>query len=79
MSYLIACAKGLSDPEGDLYDLEDSFDDTEEREGLNRIFADERIIAMRVNLGSAIEGCARIWGGDAELVAVDFLSPFLQQ
>lgn len=53
-----------------MYDLEDSFDDTEQREGLNAIFADERVVAMRLNLGGAIEGCARIWGGDTELVAV---------
>lgn len=71
LSYLTACAKGLSDPEGDLVDLDASFDDSQQvKEGSARVVADERVQMMRRALGEAVEGAARVWSGDAEVVQV---------
>jgi hypothetical protein len=68
---LTACARGLSDPEGDLVDLDASFDDSQQVKDISsRILVDERIVHMRANLGNAIEGAARVWAGDVEVVQV---------
>lgn len=72
---MTACAKGLSDPDGDLADL--SFDDAEhenEVDALARarasLLSDPRVVEMRTRLGEAIEGAARVWSNDAEVVQV---------
>lgn len=71
LSYLTACAKGLSDPEGDLVDLDASFDDAQAvKDAALRLLQDPRIESMRAQLGNVIENSARLWAADAEVVQV---------
>ncbi|BGP26235.1 importin 13 [Rhodotorula toruloides] len=69
LSYLSALAKGLSDPEDDLVDLDASFEETTSaRDTALRVLQDPRIVDMRRRLGEAIEGAARRWPSDTEVV-----------
>lgn len=71
LGYLTVCAKGMSSPEDDLVDLDSSFDDSPQLRELAVLVAnDERIVAMRAQLGSTIEGVVSIWAGDVEVVQV---------
>ncbi|GAA5999141.1 uncharacterized protein JCM10292_001618 [Rhodotorula paludigena] len=66
---LTALAKGLSDPEGDLIDLDASLDETQlVRDAAQRVLLDPRVVEMRSQLGKAVEGAARAWAGDSEVV-----------
>ncbi|KAI5481218.1 Importin 13 [Pseudohyphozyma bogoriensis] len=68
LSYLVACAKGLADPEGDLVDLDASFDDSQvQRETSSRLLRDSRVAAMRERLAAAFEGTAKLWASDLEV------------
>ncbi|BGP33834.1 hypothetical protein JCM10296v2_005639 [Rhodotorula toruloides] len=69
LSYLSALAKGLSDPEDDLVDLDVSFEETiSTRDAALRILRDPRIVDMRRRLAQAIEAAARRWPSDTEVV-----------
>jgi hypothetical protein len=56
-------------------DLDASFDDTLVKEQGSRILEDERIVEMRGRLGRTIEGTARVWGNDLEVVSVRTRTP----
>ncbi|GAA5942346.1 hypothetical protein JCM1841_003527 [Sporobolomyces salmonicolor] len=69
LSYLTALSKGLSNPESDLVDLDASFDDSQlVKDTAGRVLQDPRISEMRNRLGQAVEGAARVWAGDVEVV-----------
>ncbi|GAA5900459.1 hypothetical protein JCM5296_001552 [Sporobolomyces johnsonii] len=69
LSYLTALSKGLSNPESDLVDLDASFDDSQlVKDTAGRVLQDPRIAEMRNRLGHAVEGAARVWAGDVEVV-----------
>ncbi|GAA5962607.1 hypothetical protein JCM21900_001273 [Sporobolomyces salmonicolor] len=69
LSYLTALSKGLSNPESDLVDLDASFDDSQlVKDTAGRVLQDPGIAEMRNRLGQAVEGAARVWAGDVEVV-----------
>ncbi|SGY25464.1 BQ5605_C018g08621 [Microbotryum silenes-dioicae] len=69
-NYLTSCAKGLSDPEDDLLELDSSFDDNQQRhrDASSRLLSDPRIAAMRQELSQAIEASCVLLTHDAEVV-----------
>ncbi|GAA6053966.1 hypothetical protein JCM3770_004645 [Rhodotorula araucariae] len=70
LSYLAALSRGLSDPEDDLVDLDASVDDsTLIRDSATRLLAHPSIADMRARLGAAVEGAARAWASDMEVVS----------
>ena len=69
LSYLTALSRGLSDPEDDLVDLDASIDDSAFiRDSASRLLAHPSVADMRARLGAAVEGAARAWGPDMEVV-----------
>ncbi|GAA5991594.1 hypothetical protein JCM11641_004016 [Rhodosporidiobolus odoratus] len=67
--YLTALSRGLSDPDGDLVDLDASLDDSSAaRLASIRLLEDSRMVEMRSALGNAVEGAAKVWAGDMEVV-----------
>ncbi|GAA5886599.1 hypothetical protein JCM6882_005828 [Rhodosporidiobolus microsporus] len=67
--YLTALSRGLSDPEGDLIDLDASLDDSSvARLAAMRVMEDPRVQEMRNALAGAVEGAAGVWAGDVEVV-----------
>ncbi|CEQ40106.1 SPOSA6832_01697 [Sporobolomyces salmonicolor] len=80
LSYLTALSKGLSNPESDLVDLDASFDDSQlVKDTAGRVLQDPRISEMRNRLGQAVEGAARVWAGDVEVVTVELPPPTSSQ
>ncbi|GAA5940498.1 uncharacterized protein JCM15063_002352 [Sporobolomyces koalae] len=67
--YLTSLTKGLSTPEPEVLDLDVSFDDTIIRENATRVMDDARIKDLRTRLGTAIEGTAKYWASDLEVVS----------
>ncbi|GAA6064370.1 hypothetical protein JCM10212_004103 [Sporobolomyces blumeae] len=77
LSYLSALAKGLSTPDDDVLDLDASFDESNgHKEAVLRILGDARIDDMRNRLGVAVEGAARVWAANLEVVSA--LSDFIR-
>lgn len=76
--YLLALSKGLSDPEGDLIDIDESIDSVEAN-GVRGVLADERVKAMRNALGNVVDGIAKVWGHDAEIIQVRSLIASVQR
>ncbi|SCV73668.1 BQ2448_6098 [Microbotryum intermedium] len=70
LNYLTSCAKGLSDPEDDLYELDSSFDDNQQRhkDASSRLLCDPRIATLRQELSQAIEATCVLLAHDAEVV-----------
>ncbi|GAA5940738.1 hypothetical protein JCM3775_004883 [Rhodotorula graminis] len=69
LSYLTALSRGLSDPEDDLVDLDASLDDSQlVRDSATRLLSDARVGDMRARLALAVEGTARAWAADMEVV-----------
>ncbi|GAA6017231.1 hypothetical protein JCM10207_002578 [Rhodosporidiobolus poonsookiae] len=78
LSYLSALSRGLSDPEGDLIDLDASLDDSSvARLAALRILDDPRVQDLRARLGQAVEGAARVWAMDVEVVTA--LSDYIRR
>lgn len=67
LSYLTALAQGLSDPDGDLLDLDLSVDEQVLINESSRTLADARMIQMRSTLSSVLQGLAVTWKHDAEV------------
>ncbi|KAM0790224.1 hypothetical protein ACM66B_005537 [Microbotryomycetes sp. NB124-2] len=68
LGYLTALAKGLSNPESDILDLDTSLDESQlARDSARLIVSDPRVHEMRSNLGAAIHAVASIWAADAEI------------
>ncbi|KAK4049852.1 hypothetical protein OIV83_003908 [Microbotryomycetes sp. JL201] len=68
LGYLTALAKGLSNPDSELFDLDPSMDESQLANELARqVVLDERIQAMRSSLGSAVQSVASVWATDAEV------------
>ena len=71
LGWITACAKGLSDPDDDLFDLDTSVDESVlQRESSVNIQNDPRVAEMRVRLAHAIQGIARAWSSDIEVAQV---------
>ncbi|BGP50005.1 hypothetical protein JCM10450v2_005910 [Rhodotorula kratochvilovae] len=69
LAYLTALSRGLSDPEDDLVDLDASIDDSALiRDSASRLLAHPSVADMRARLGAAVEGAARAWAADMEVV-----------
>ncbi|GAA5872754.1 hypothetical protein JCM8547_006333 [Rhodosporidiobolus lusitaniae] len=69
--YLTALSRGLSEPDGDLLDLDASLsldDSSVARIAMMRVLEDPRVGELRDALGRAVEGAARGWGADVEVV-----------
>ncbi|GAA6037422.1 hypothetical protein JCM8097_008565 [Rhodosporidiobolus ruineniae] len=67
--YLKSLSRGLSDPEGDLIDLDASLDDSSvARLAAMRVMDEPRVVDMRARLAAAVEGAARVWAGNVEVV-----------
>ncbi|BGP18218.1 hypothetical protein JCM10213v2_006275 [Rhodosporidiobolus nylandii] len=76
--YLSALSRGLSDPDGDLIDLDASLDDSSvARLAALRVLEEPRVVQMREELGKAVEGAARVWAGDTEVVTA--LSDYIRR
>ncbi|KAK4704197.1 importin-13, partial [Phenoliferia sp. Uapishka_3] len=68
LGWITACAKGLSDPDDDLFDLDTSIDDSvAQRESSAVVQSDPRVAEMRTRLAHAVQGVARTWAGDIEV------------
>jgi hypothetical protein len=73
LAYLLALAKGLSDPEGDLIDLDLSLDENNtsfEIDQSRLILRDDRVIEMRNQLGIIAQGVMTNWSADSEVAQV---------
>jgi hypothetical protein len=73
LAYLLALAKGLSDPEGDLIDLDLSLDENNtsfEIDQSRLILRDDRVIEMRNQLGIIAQGVMRNWSAESEVAQV---------
>ncbi|GAA5825370.1 hypothetical protein JCM11251_006954 [Rhodosporidiobolus azoricus] len=71
LSYLTALSRGLSDPEGDLIDLDASLDDTSVAKlAALRVLEEPRVQELRNGLAQAVEGAVGVWAGDVEVVTV---------
>ncbi|KAL8292471.1 hypothetical protein RQP46_001083 [Phenoliferia psychrophenolica] len=69
LGWITACAKGLSDPEDELFDLDTSLDESGlQRDASANVQSDPRVAEMRTRLAHAIQGIARVWASDVEIV-----------
>lgn len=75
---LTALARGLNNPDDDLHELDQSFDDSLAlaQAHAGQVLTDPRVGAMRARLGSAVERVAVAWAGEAGVVEV--LSDFVR-
>ncbi|GAA5841296.1 hypothetical protein JCM3766R1_005019 [Sporobolomyces carnicolor] len=73
--YLASLAKGLSTPDVEVVDLDVSIDDSAARDQASKVLSDHNIQDMRLRLGRAVEGTARVWANDLEVVSAmsDFI------
>ncbi|KAK4050191.1 hypothetical protein OIO90_005173 [Microbotryomycetes sp. JL221] len=68
LAYLTALAKGLSNPESDLLELDTSIDESQDAHNLAlSIIQDPRVMSMRDRLSSTIQSIVEIWSNDSEI------------
>lgn len=69
---LTSLAKGLNNPDDDLHELDQSFDDSlaVAKASAGRVLADPRVAAMRARLGAAIERLVVIGAEEVEMIEV---------